>query len=194
MSDLTNNFEALYKQYYSVLCNAAENIVGDSDSAEDVVQEVFIKLWNKREEIDSILNPKAYLFRSVINTSITFLEKTKNKVRIDSVKVASLVSTDSNLMSKELEEKISAALDNLPAKCKAIFVLSRFENMKNKEIAEHLGVSIKTVENQMGIAFKKLRTELKPFLTKEFLSMLSLVSLSVLMREMIVLNVLPESL
>jgi len=172
MTNLSDNFEVIYKQYYSMLCNAAENIVGDADSAKDVVQEVFIKLWNKREEIDTILNPKAYLFKSVINTSISFLEKNKNKVRLGDMKISSFASTDSNLLTKELESKISLALNALPAKCKAIFVLSRFEGMKNKEIAEHLGVSIKTVENQMGIAFKKLRNDLKPYLTKEFLPIL----------------------
>ncbi len=163
-----------------MLRNAAENIVGDSDSAHDVVQEVFIKLWNKKEEIQSILNPKAYLFKSVINTSITYLEKNKNKVRLGELKVASQLTSDSELVTKELEGKINEALNALPAKCKAIFILSRFEGMKNKEIAEHLDISLKTVENQMGIAFKKLRNDLRPFLTREFLALLFLLGLSLI--------------
>jgi len=182
MTELSDNFESIYKTYYNMLCNAAENIIGDADSAQDVVQEVFIKLWNKKEDIHSILNPKAYLFRSVINTSITYLEKNKNKIRLGDLKVASQMSSDSQVLTKELETKISEALNALPAKCKAIFVLSRFEGMKNKEIAEHLGVSLKTVENQMGIAFKKLRNDLKPFLTKEFLSLLLLAGISAIIR------------
>lgn len=182
MTELSDNFESIYKQYYHILCNAAENIVGDADTAQDIVQEVFIKLWNKKEDIHSILNPKAYLFRSVINTSITYLEKNKNKIRLGDLKVVSQLSSDSNVLTKELEAKISKALNALPAKCKAIFVLSRFEGMKNKEIAEHLGVSLKTVENQMGIAFKKLRNDLKPFLTKEFLSLALAIGLSLIIK------------
>jgi RNA polymerase sigma-70 factor (ECF subfamily) len=182
MTELSDNFESIYKAYYNMLCNAAENIIGDADASQDIVQEVFIKLWNKKEDIHKILNPKAYLFKSVINTSITYLEKNKNKIRLGDLKVASQISSDSRVLAKELESKINEALHALPTKCKAIFVLSRFEGMKNKEIAEHLGVSIKTVENQMGIAFKKLRNDLNPFLTKEFLSLLLLVGISAIIR------------
>lgn len=171
MTDLADNFEEMYKVHYKMLRNAAENIVGDADAAHDVVQDVFIKLWNRRDEVSAILNKKAYLFKSVINASITYLENNKNKTSIGDLKIESSGQTDSAVLTKELESKIQLALNALPPKCKAIFVLSRFEGLKNKEISEYLGLSIKTVENQMGIALKKMKEDLKPYLTKEFFSL-----------------------
>lgn len=160
-----------------MLRNAAENIIDDHDAAHDVVQEVFVKLWHKKDEVGAILNIKAYLFRSVINSSLTYLENNKNKIKTDDFRLASQGSTDSKLMAQELEGKIQLALNALPPKCKAIFVLSRFEGLKNKEIAEYLNLSLKTVENQMGIALKRMKEDLKPYLTREFLVMLLFFSL-----------------
>lgn len=163
-------FEIIYKTHYSTLRNTVENIINDKDASHDVVQEVFLKLWNKKDEIDHILDPKAYLFRSVINASLTYLENNKKQVRLSDLKIEANNSTDSNILRKELEVKLQIALNNLPPKCKVIFVLCRFENMKHKEIAQHLSISIKTVENQMGIAIKRLNQELKPFLTRNLIS------------------------
>ena len=172
MAELSDNFEDMYKVHYKMLRNAAENIVGDGDAAHDVVQDVFIKLWNRRDEVSAILNKKAYLFKSVINASITYLESNKNKTRIGDLKIESSGRTDSPVLVKELEAKIAVALDALPPKCKAIFVLSRFEGLKNKEISEYLGLSLKTVENQMGIALKKMKEDLKSYLSKEIFALL----------------------
>lgn len=163
-----------------MLRNAAENIIGDGDAAHDVVQDVFIKLWNRREEVSAILNKKAYLFKSVINSSITYLENNKNKTRIGELKIEASGTTDSQVLVKELEAKIQLALNTLPPKCKAIFVLSRFEGLKNKEISDYLGLSIKTVENQMGIALKKMKEDLKHYLTKELFSILCITGISVI--------------
>lgn len=172
MADRLDNFEDVYKTHYKLLRNAAENIIDDHDAAHDVVQEVFLKLWAKRDDIQAILNVKAYLFRSVINASLSYLESNKNKIKTEDFRQASTVTTDSKLMAQELETKIQIALQALPPKCKAIFVLSRFEGLKNKEIAEYLNLSLKTVENQMGIALKRMKEDLKPYLTRELLVML----------------------
>ncbi|PBQ31246.1 RNA polymerase sigma-70 factor [Sphingobacteriaceae bacterium] len=182
MTDLADNFEEMYKVHYKMLRNAAENIVGDADAAHDVVQDVFIKLWNRRDEVSAILNKKAYLFKSVINASITYLENNKNKTSIGDLKIESSGQTDTPVLVKELESKIQLALNALPPKCKAIFVLSRFEGLKNKEISEYLGLSIKTVENQMGIALKKMKEDLKPYLTKEFFSLATVLGFSVIFK------------
>lgn len=182
MPESEDSFETMYKTHYKMLRNAAENIIGDGDGAHDVVQEVFLKLWNKRDQISAILNQKAYLFKSVINASITYLEQNKNKTSLSELKIESSSSSDSALLSEELEKKIQLALNGLPPKCKAIFVLSRFEGLKNKEIAQSLGLSLKTVENQMGIALKKMKDDLKSYLTREFLSIIVVVALSVIFR------------
>lgn len=152
-----------------MLRNAAYQVIGDKDASHDVVQEVFVKIWHKKDEITAILNLKAYLYRAVINASITHLQNNKTRFSATDLKIESALKSDSPLMLKELEEKISRALETLPPKCKAVFVLSRFEEKKNKEIAEVLGLSLKTVENQMGIALKKMREELRPYLSKDVL-------------------------
>jgi RNA polymerase sigma-70 factor, ECF subfamily len=165
-------FESLYKEHYRLLRNAAENIIGDRDASHDIVQEVFVRLWNKREELHLILNPRAYLFKSVINTSLTYLQKNKNNVTLNEMRIEMNSDPGDALMEKELGKKIRTALNSLPPKCKAIFVLSRFEEMKNREIAALLGLSVKTVENQMGIALKKMRGELKAYIGQNPLVML----------------------
>jgi RNA polymerase sigma-70 factor, ECF subfamily len=167
----SQKFEEMYKAYYGALRRSAENIIGDQDASHDIVQEVFLKLWHKKEGLEEVLNPKAYLFKSVVNASLTYLEKNKKQLRLAEPELEHSGQADSNVLLKELESKVQKALNNLPPKCKAVFVLSRFEELKNKEIAEVLGLSIKTVENQMGIALKKMREDLNPYLTKEIIAL-----------------------
>jgi RNA polymerase sigma-70 factor (ECF subfamily) len=167
MNDVT--FEDLYKRNYGDLRNLADNIVGEEQS-HDVVQEVFLKLWNKKEELDSVENKRSYLMRSVINSSLTQLERNKRFPRLNVLRSEPTVKENTSMDEKELENAISRALELLPPKCRTIFVLSRFEEMKYAEIASYLDISVNTVENQMGIALKKMRAELGPYLTKEFMA------------------------
>jgi RNA polymerase sigma-70 factor (ECF subfamily) len=172
MVEITLQFEELFKSQYRLLCNISNNIVKNERAAEDIVQEVFIKLWQKREELQIHSNLMGYLYKATVNSSIDYIKNNKNVIPLRQVNYYQ--ETDENaekrVMQKELSRSIEKALKNLPPKCKAIFVLSRYEGMKYKEIAQHLGISVKTVENQMGIALEKLRTELRPFLTREFIN------------------------
>lgn len=172
MADLVSQkFEEMYKAYYAMLRRSAENIIGDHDASHDIVQEVFVKLWHKKAALEQVLNQKAYLFKSVVNASVTYLEKNKKLLHLQVAEGDLAADTDSKVLLKELELKVQAALNNLPPKCKAVFVLSRYEDLKNKDIADLLGLSLKTVENQMGIALKKMREELQPYLTKEIVAL-----------------------
>lgn len=172
MADLVSQkFEEMYKAYYGMLRRSAENIIGDHDASHDIVQEVFVKLWHKRAGLDQVLNQKAYLFRAVVNASVTYLEKNKRQQQLSIVEAGAALDADAKVLLKELELKVQAALNRLPPRCKAVFVLSRYEEMKNKDIAGLLGLSLKTVENQMGIALKKMREELQPYLTKEIIAL-----------------------
>jgi RNA polymerase sigma-70 factor, ECF subfamily len=148
-------------------------MVRDRDAAEDIVQDVFIKLWKNRENIDFSLPLKPYLNKATANTAISWLEK--NKVSSSATEISDLKNdpeapdnTESRLFEKELQAKIRQSLDKLPPKCKAIFILSRYEGMKYREIAEHLEISVKTVENQMCIALERLRKDLDSFLSSEY--------------------------
>jgi RNA polymerase sigma-70 factor (ECF subfamily) len=176
-------FEVLYKEHYEKLRNLADNIIG-RDQSHDVVQDVFLKLWNKRDSLEKVENQKAYMFKAVINASLTQLEKNKRFPGLNVLRSEPAALSSTELEQKELEKVIALALDDLPPKCKAIFVLSRFEEMKYSEIAQHLDISINTVENQMAIALKKLRKELGPYLTREFLALTLTAGISVLIRFM----------
>jgi RNA polymerase sigma-70 factor, ECF subfamily len=181
MAEISQEFEELYKVHYKMLRNAANNIIGDHDASHDIVQEVFIKLFQRKDGLQDIQNLKAYLFRSVVNASITYLENNKNRMQYADLRVMASGGSDSKVMLKELEAKIQAAMNRLPPKCKAVFVLSRFDEMKNKEIADLLGLSLKTVENQMGIALKRMREELKPYLSKDIISLVLCAGFSLLL-------------
>jgi len=134
--------------------------------AEEVVQEVFISFWERRNEITITHSVKSYLVSSVRNRSINYLKlqlpKERRKEDIEERSIgASVDDTSSGIEYKELYDLIQHAITTLPEKCRAIFVLSREEGLTYQQIADQLDLSLKTVENQMGIALKKLRMMLK---------------------------------
>jgi len=161
--------ESSFREHYKSLCYAANNIVNDYDASEDVVQEVFATLWKKRNDVNISISLKGYLFRATINTSLNYIQKQKRSVPTEEhiIEISSGVSNDvvDNLIHLELEQQLSNAINDLPVKCKTVFMLNRYEDMKYKEVAKHLGISIKTVENQMGKALKRLRLHLQPYLS-----------------------------
>jgi RNA polymerase sigma-70 factor (ECF subfamily) len=165
--------EDVYKSSHKMLCNSVNKIVNNREAAEDIVQEVFIKLWRKRNELKVDTTLKGYVFKSSINAALNYLESHKvlpnHKELSPEISESFEEGTVQELEDKELELKIREAIDRLPARCKTIFILSRFEDMKYKEIAIQLNLSLKTIENQMGIALEKLRNDLKPYLSRQFL-------------------------
>ena len=174
-----DGFEVLFKENYHSLCNTAIQFLKDEASSEDLVQETFIKLWESRSTILIGKNTKAYLHRMVVNACINQLEK-KNTLRFERF---NSVEDKTGEKLKELESKsdlqqlrtlIDNSINSLPPKCRAIFMLCRYENMKYKEVAVALDISIKTVETQMGIAIERVEKELKPLLVKHFPDLLAL--------------------
>lgn len=161
-------FEEVFKTHFKALHSYAYTILKDDVIAEEMVQNVFFKLWEKKEQLTIQTSLKAYLYKSVYHESLNYLKHQKVK----SVhKAYAMHSTDhsSNLAEKkllhgELENKLQNAINDLPEQCRTIFQLSRFEELKYREIADTLGLSIKTVENQMGKALKVLRLKLVEFL------------------------------
>lgn len=158
--------ETLFRTYYKELANMAFRVLKDKNAAEDVVQEVFMKLWNNRKELKIKISVKAYLYKSVYHSSLDYLEKWKRLQPAENISsiIKEEIVTEEGLEEKELDDLLNQAMDKLPPKCRVIFCLSRYDGMKYREIAEHLGISIKTVEAQISIALEKLKQELKPFL------------------------------
>lgn len=157
--------EQIFKANYKLLVYTSSRILGTKETAEDIVQECFYKFWKDREKIYITSSLKAYLFRSVTNASLNHLKLSKKLSDLDSLQTEP--SEEQNDLSDEgggdLSAKVREAIESLPPKCKTIFILSRYEGLKYREIAETLNISVKTVENQMSIAFEKLRDKLKEY-------------------------------
>ena len=168
----TIKIKKLFNNYHALLCNIANNIVNDRAAAEDIVQDVFMNLWRKRFEVDWTAPMKGYVYRATINGALNWLGKNKRSVSFDEAigEQTASVSNDveGKINEKELQIKIKEAIERLPAKCKAIFVLSRYEGLKYRQIAELLEISVKTVENQISIALDRLRQDLDHYLRDTF--------------------------
>ncbi|MDT3370034.1 MAG: RNA polymerase sigma-70 factor [Bacteroidota bacterium] len=177
MDDLSINskFEEIYLAYFSKMKYfAKEYVVSDAD-AENIVQDVFTELWEKKEILTMPVNLVAYLFTTIKNKSLNHLRhktvvlKATNLIQEEyaitlQMNLDSLEAFNENLFTEEdVEKTISRALDSLSDKCREIFIMNKLEGKKQKQIAEELNISINTVETQMGIAYKKLRVELKDY-------------------------------
>lgn len=160
------HFEELFNANYKALCNLAFRMLKDKNASEDVVQEVFMKVWNNRKQLNIKVSEKAYLYRSVYNSSLDYLDKWKRLRPSEDISFTGKEPsvTERRMEEDELEALLNRALDKLPPKCHAIFCLSRYDGMKHREIAEHLGISIKTVEAQIAIALDRLKQDLMPYL------------------------------
>lgn len=161
-------FEQVFKTHYKNLHAYAFTMLKDEDEAEEMVQQVFFKLWERSEHLSFSGSIAAYLYRAVHNESLNFIKHQKVKAG-HQLHVAYSMKNKSEqahpkMIRKELENKFREALNELPEQCRTVFQLSRFEDMKYKEIADKLDISVKTVENHMGKALKLLRTKLVDFL------------------------------
>ncbi|MDX5321475.1 MAG: RNA polymerase sigma-70 factor, partial [Bacteroidota bacterium] len=147
----------------------ATPMLKDQDRARDMVQDVFSKLWERREELQITASIKAYLYMAVRNHCLNVLKKderiswTDDETSLE-LNSSPVESTYRILQEKDLQGKLKTCLDALPEKCRQVFEMSRFDDMSNKEIAETLGISVKTVENQMTKALHHMRAHLLPFL------------------------------
>ncbi len=159
-------FEDTFHAYYSALCGFAMRFVRDPDEAEEVVQDTFVRIWQKREQISINHSLKSYLFQSVRNSCLNTLKHqvVVREYESDQQMYALREDMVDSVVTDELESKIKATIGLLPPERKKIFLMSRDEGLRYAEIAEKLNISVKTVENQIGRALKFLREELADFL------------------------------
>lgn len=166
-SDDKAYMKEVFHNHYSMVCKTIYRFVNDQSLSEDLAQEVFIRLWQKRHQLNINQSFAAYIRRMAINEALGHIRKNK-KVHIDELNPGQHDGVEEGIEEKylygELKGRIKAAIDELPPRCRAVFQLSRFEELTYKEIAEKLDISIKTVENQMGKALKILREKLKGYL------------------------------
>ncbi|MBP6397115.1 MAG: RNA polymerase sigma-70 factor [Saprospiraceae bacterium] len=154
-------FRYLFDTYYNALCNYACLTLGMNDDAEDVVMEVFTHIWDKREGLSELENPKAYLFKSVYHKA---MEKIRAKklviVALEGEKIVVPDYKEEIADDYLLKEKIFQSIRQLPTQCRVIFVKSKIEGMSHKEIAQEMQIAVKTIENQITKAFKLIRKQL----------------------------------
>jgi RNA polymerase sigma-70 factor (ECF subfamily) len=165
-------FKVLFEDKYPGLVKLSYQYVADEAVAKDMVQQVFIRFWEKKESIFIADTINGYLRKMVTNESLAYL-RTKNR-RIELIQpIQSQTQSFSNdtetvVLTNELQRQINEAVENLPEKCGVVFKMSRYESMTYQQIAQELNISTKTVENQIGTALKKLRYALKKYLYSIF--------------------------
>ncbi|MFH6991013.1 RNA polymerase sigma-70 factor [Flavobacterium sp. FlaQc-48] len=161
-------FEKVFKMYFKNLHAFAYTFMKDDIIAEEIVQNVFFKIWEKKDQLQIDDSLKAYLYRAVHNESLNHLKhlKIKNSFQLQYSDPMEPSDQDasSQMIATELENDIQKAINELPQQCRTIFQMSRFEQLKYQQIADHLNISIKTVENQMGKALRVLRSKLVEYL------------------------------
>ncbi|WP_455508923.1 RNA polymerase sigma factor [Butyricimonas paravirosa] len=161
-------FAQVFRMYYGPLLNYAGRILKDVELANDVVQECFCRLYERRKEIKREFQVRPYLYKSVYNSCIDAIKHQKvennyiNQELLDFYfsKVVETPEAEQALLDEDLKGAIQDAINKLPERCREIFVLSKVDGLSNKQIAEQLNISIKTVEAQMTTAFVRLRKEL----------------------------------
>jgi RNA polymerase sigma-70 factor, ECF subfamily len=175
--DSEKEFEQLFKEHFKSLYAYAFTILKNESIAEETVQNVFYKVWEKNVPDNIQTSLKAYLYKAVYHESLNYLKHQKIKARyqvhiMHQSNNHNDQSASRKILVKELEEKLREAMNALPQQCRTIFQLSRFEGLKYQEIADQLGISVKTVENQMGKALKQLRVKLIDYLPIFILALL----------------------
>ncbi len=160
-------FKALFGKYQPILFRSVLHGVLDPDTAHDVVQDTFVRVWDHRASLQPNLPLLAYLFRISRNLVRDLAKRSNVRKKYESEMTETLQSDspEEALRARILDEKLQGAIrTRLPEKCREVFLLSRIEGMSNAEIGEHLGISVKTVENQITRALKILRKELMEYL------------------------------
>ena len=161
-----NAFEMIFRTWYSPLCNFAYSFLKDKDESEEIVQSAFVAFWEKRSQIEIETSLKSYLYRSIRNACLNAIkhEKVKRAHADHTLAHSNLAVEGDDAVRVELEQRIENAMSALPEQCRLVFKMSRIEELKYAEIAEQLGISVKTVENHMGKALRIMREELKDYL------------------------------
>jgi RNA polymerase sigma-70 factor (ECF subfamily) len=162
-------FEIVFRTHYNGLCSFVRQQVGSAEAAEEVVQEVFLNVWRGRGGIDPDQSLRAYLYRAARNTALNQLKRRRLERRWLAASAgptshAISAVADDAVREHELTIAIQQRVASLPERCRLIFTMSREQGLSYAEIAEALGISVKTVETQMGRALKTLRAGLAAFL------------------------------
>ena len=163
--------ELLFRQYYDYVCRTVFRLVPNAQAAEDIAQEVFLEIWRRRDTFSITTSLRAYLRRAAANRALNYLRDKRNLPSDEVTEGHFSLQADPgfSLETTELQSQITEAIEQLPQRCQEVFKLSRLEEMSYQEIADTMGISVKTVENQIVKALKLLREALRPFMENSLL-------------------------
>lgn len=159
--------EVLFREFYRPLGSVIQRVVKDREATEDLLQDVFLRIWNGRDTLVISTTYRAYLYRAALNAALRYQERDQRQVAWDDAPAAAEPREDNALHAlyhREAEDSVEAALGQLPPQCRVVFTMSRYEEMSYQEIADTLEISPKTVENQMGKALRIMRQQLSSVL------------------------------
>jgi RNA polymerase sigma-70 factor (ECF subfamily) len=162
-------FDAIFRANYAVLVRVAESMLHERATAEEIAQDVMLELWRRREQLDVMESVRGYMLQATRNRALNHLRhraierRSESQIAENSARVP---LADTATREAEIEAAIRGAIAELPERCRAVFELSRIEGLKYAEIAQRLGISVKTVEVQMGKALRVMRQRLKPWLPR----------------------------
>ncbi|GAB4340121.1 MAG: RNA polymerase sigma-70 factor [Flammeovirgaceae bacterium] len=166
-------WEYITKNYYPQILHFIASMVHDRETAEELVQDVFVNFWMKRDRFVITISLKAYLYRAARNHTLNYLKRRKFEQEYQKGLAQSMIlhknETEDEFQFSELEKALAEAIDSLPENCKEIFLMSRFEDMTYKEISQTLDIPVRTVHYQIGLALKFLREKLKGHAEQHFL-------------------------
>lgn len=165
-------FRTLFDNYYKYLVVTAHNILGDSETARDLAQDVLAELWNKRDQLQIQSSLKSYLRRAVVNKTLNYIKSRRldfNEPERSPNPPSEPAQADQLLEKEDLQALINQTIEQLPEKCRLVFTLCRLEGLSHKEIAKKLNISTKTIENQMTKSLKALRQALQAYQDKALL-------------------------
>jgi RNA polymerase sigma-70 factor (ECF subfamily) len=155
-------FEKLYKRFQPSLVNYAIYLTRSSEDSIELVNDVFLSVWNKRNRLKLDSSLKTYLYTAVKNRCINYIKKHKLEIVLnEQLDMLSDFKADQSLLEKEQHIIIQQIMNGLPSKCKQVFAMSRIDQLSNKEIASLLDISIKTVEAQITKALKIFKKKLR---------------------------------
>ncbi len=161
-------FRKLYYMYFDRMFRFAMHLVKSEEWSEEVVSDVFFNIWQSRQQLLEIEYFEAYLYTAIKNKSLHYIDKIKRRPKTDelSVTIEYIPDTDdpeNAVINKELSQVLQMAVESLPERCRIIFKLVREDGLKYKQIAEILGISVKTIDTQMAIATRKIETIIKKY-------------------------------
>mgnify|MGYP002724571978 CR=1 FL=1 len=159
MHQLEKQFSHYFHTHYRPLCLHALHFMGNVEEAEDVVQDTFVSLWDKREQLENIKSVKAYLYRAVRNNCLTRIRDAKPTTPLDKLPPDELLPEEDQVERAEMEARIWKMIDELPERRREIFLMAKRDGMSYKEIADVTGLTVKTIENHVYRAMQSLRSK-----------------------------------